>query len=589
MPKDDEGGTSLATVADRPGAKGIVDPDATADMPEGHIPGADVPTRTVAQRPPRTFPTPPTAADHPEPANFTLTTAADALHNEEIDRTRLFIRLGWAISVGAIGVVPLLPSPMPMRIAMVVAMLFGIVVSFGYHQRFADPAKYSGEALQKLAMMSCINAHVAVLFFGVFTMCPLIVVIGFHFLGRTEAARAGKVVVIVGCICYALISGAIVAGLFDDPGVFATPRPLGHVTQAIGAGFVLAVYGLAFITGRVFRGQSLIAIDELARATRVTSQREALMAELRADLERALRIGGPGRYTDQTVGAFKLGVVLGRGAMGEVYEAVHTTTSEPAAVKLLRRELLSDATTVARFLREAKASGALASPYVVRVLDASSDDAALPYLAMERLHGATLAELLRRESKLAGATVIEVVRHAGAGIDAAAAAGIVHRDLKPQNLFKTNDGVWKILDFGVATLGEEASNLTQGGVVGTPSYMAPEQAQGKRVDGRADGYAIAAVAYRCLTGRHPYSGTDTPTLLYAVVHKMPLRPSSIAELHSDVDACLAVALAKNPDDRFATGAAFAAALEAALDGSLDPALRKRAAALLRKLPWEEPS
>jgi serine/threonine-protein kinase len=313
------------------------------------------------------------------------------------------------------------------------------------------------------------------------------------------------------------------------------------------------------------------------------------MAELRADLERALRIGGPGRYSEQTVGGFKLGVVLGRGAMGEVYEAVSSTTNEPAAVKLLRRELLSDPTTVARFLREAKVSGTLASPNVVRVLDAAPAEASLPYLAMERLHGLTLAELLRRESRLSPATIVEIARHGGAGIDAAATAGVVHRDLKPQNLFRTEAGVWKILDFGVATLAEEASNLTQGGVVGTPSYMAPEQAQGKRVDGRADVYALAAVIYRCLTGRHPFSGTDTPTLLYSVVHRMPLKPSSLAEVHADVDACLAVALAKDPDDRFATGAAFATALEAALAGTLEPALRKRAASLLRRLAWDVPS
>ena len=614
MRKDDEGGTGLATVADRPSAI-TQEPEATAVLPDGHVAGADVVRTetsadlvdargtidgagTVVDKPqrktpksiaPRPSPTPPTAVDIPEAANLTLTTASDALHDEEIERTRLFIRLGWAISVGAIGVVPVLPSPLPMQIAMIVAMLLGIVVSVGYHRRFADPAQYSEQALLKLALMSCVNAHVAVLFFGIFTMCPLIVVIGFHFLGRSEGVAAGRRVVYAGVISYAVLAAAIISGLIDDPGVFATSRHLSRLTQAIGAVFVLAMYVLAFITGRVFRGASLVAIDELARTTRVTSQRDALMAELRADLERALRIGGPGRYTDQTVGAFKLGVVLGRGAMGEVYEAVHTTTNAPAAVKLLRRELLSDPTTVARFLREAKASGALASPYVVKVLDASPDDAALPYLAMERLHGATLAELLRAESKLSAATVAEVVRQAGGGIDAAAAAGIVHRDLKPQNLFRTNDGLWKILDFGIATLGEEASNLTQGGVVGTPNYMAPEQAQGKRVDGRADGYALAAVAYRCLTGRHPYSGADTPTLLYAVVHKMPLRPSSVADLHADVDACLAVALAKHPDDRFATGAAFAAALEAALAGTLDPALRKRAAALLRKLPWEEPS
>jgi serine/threonine-protein kinase len=163
-------------------------------------------------------------------------------------------------------------------------------------------------------------------------------------------------------------------------------------------------------------------------------------------------------------------------------------------------------------------------------------------------------------------------------------AGIIHRDIKPQNLF--HDRVWKILDFGVATLAEENSGtLTQGGIIGTPSYMAPEQAQGKRLDGRADLYALAAVAYRCATGRHPFSGADTPALLYAVVHKMPPRPGDTAPLPPDVDHWFALALAKAPDDRFATGDELAHTLDAALAGELDPKLRKRAEVLLRKLPW----
>jgi eukaryotic-like serine/threonine-protein kinase len=615
MPNEEAEGTGIATVADRPAAKD----DSTVVLPQGHAaevagtidtpdlegarakrptpdldtPRAKRPTPDLdsdKREPVKRAPTTPTVIDGgPDVANLTLTTASDALHDEEIDRTRLFIRLGWAISIGAIGVVPVLPAPRFMQIAMVAAMLLGIAVSFPLHQRFADPVKYTARALFGLAIVSVANSHVAVLYFGPFTLSPLIIVVGLHFLGRTEAITEARWVVAFACLSYAVIAGLVIAGVIADPGVFATPRHLSAATHAIGAGFVLGTYVLAFYTGRVFRTVSLVAIDELARATRAASQREALMAELRADLERALRIGGPGRYSEQTVGAFKLGIVLGRGAMGEVYEATHVTTQEPAAVKLLRRELLTDPTTVARFLREAKASGSLVSPHVVRVLDASPEDAALPYLAMERLHGVTLAELLRREPRLAGSTVVEVARHAGAGVDAAAAAGVVHRDLKPQNLFRTEAGIWKILDFGVATLGENASNLTQGGIVGTPSYMAPEQAQGKRVDGRADVYALAAVVYRCLTGRHPYSATDTPTLLYSVVHRTPLRPSSIAELHADVDACLAIALAKDPDDRFASGQAFAMALEAAIAGSLDPALRKRAAVLVRRLPWEEPA
>jgi serine/threonine-protein kinase len=203
---------------------------------------------------------------------------------------------------------------------------------------------------------------------------------------------------------------------------------------------------------------------------------------------------------------------------------------------------------------------------------------------MERLHGHSLAELLRRDGKLAGPAVAELVRQIGAGLDAAGSAGIVHRDIKPQNLF--HDRVWKILDFGVATLtGDSAGTLTQGGIVGTPSYMAPEQAQGRRLDRRADLYALAAVAYRCFTGRHPFSGADTPALLYAVVHKMPARPGDTVELPADVDRWFAVALAKSPGDRFATGGALAAALDAALAGALEPGLRKRAEVLLRTLAW----
>jgi serine/threonine-protein kinase len=350
--------------------------------------------------------------------------------------------------------------------------------------------------------------------------------------------------------------------------------------------FVLGTFWLAYHTARTFRLASLAAIEDLQRATRLTSHRDALMEELRAELERALRVGGPGRYTDQQVGPYRLGNVLGRGAMGEVYDAVHVESSEPAAVKLLRRELLADRTQVARFLREARAAGALASPHVVRVLDASPPDAQPPWLAMERLAGHTLAETLRTEARLRGDVVVSVMRDVGKALDTAAAAGIVHRDLKPQNLFLGADGAWRLLDFGVATFTDDTGTLTHGEVVGTPHYMAPEQAQGGKVDTRSDLFAAAAIAYRCLVGRHPFNASDTPSLLYAVVHRMPPRPGELAELPPDVDAWFALALAKDPAARFASGAAFSAALADALAGMLAPELRRRAASILAKHPWE---
>jgi len=511
-----------------------------------------------------------------------LTTAADALRNEEVERTRLFIRMGWAISVAAIASVPVLHAPRAMSIAFVAALTLGIVVSIWFHRAFADPLRYTERALVFLAVMCLVNAHVAVLYYGTFTVTPLIVVIGIHFVARTEAVRAARWIFATGIALYTVIALAITTGAIDDPGVFASDHTVGARAQLAGAAFVLGTYTLAYVTARAFRDASLRSIESLTRATRLASQREALMDELRLDLERALRVGGPGRYTEQVVGDFKLGAVLGRGAMGEVYDAVQLANGEPAAVKLVRRELLADPIHVARFVREARASSALDSPHVAKVLDIGEHDP--PYLAMERLHGHTLAEQLRKDGKLATPAIAELVRDVGAGLDVASRAGIIHRDVKPQNLF--HDRVWKILDFGVATLTEENSGtLTQGGIIGTPSYMAPEQAQGKRLDGRADLYALAAVAYRCATGRHPFSGADTPALLYAVVHKMPARPGDATPLPADVDLWFALALAKAPDDRFATGDELARALGAALAAALDPRLRKRAEVLLRKQPW----
>jgi serine/threonine-protein kinase len=526
------------------------------------------------------------AAAHTPAAPISLTTAADAMRDEEIERTRLFIAMGWVISVIATATVPFVDAPREMSIVFVAGLALGMVISFFYHRAFADPKKYTQRSLITLSIICVVNGHVAVLFFGAYSASPMLVVVGIHFVARTELVKVAQWIFVTAITCYSMISLVIITGLIEDPGVFASDRAVPRETLVAATFFVLGTYMLAYYTARTFRAASMSSIDELQRATRLTSQREALMEELRADLERALQVGGPGRYTDHVVGKFKLGIVLGRGAMGEVYEAAHVESGEAAAVKLLRREILADPTQVARFVREVRASAALSSPHVVRVFDASSPEDTLPYLAMERLHGHTLGELLRREPRLAVDTTLELCKQAAIGIDAAAAAGIVHRDLKPQNLFRTSAGTWKILDFGVATLGDDSGTLTQGEAVGTPYYMAPEQAQGRQVDTRADLYALAAIAYRCLTGRYPYTGTDTPALLYAVVHRTPARPCELVELASDVDRWFALALAKDPGDRFANGAALVVALAAALAGELDPKARKRGDALIRKHPWE---
>jgi serine/threonine-protein kinase len=247
---------------------------------------------------------------------------------------------------------------------------------------------------------------------------------------------------------------------------------------------------------------------------------------------------------------------------------------------------------VRRFLREVRIAASLDSPHVVRVLEVGDESAPLPYLAMERLRGEDLAQILRRETRLDLPAVLDMVRQVGRGLEAASAAGIVHRDLKPQNVFlSASDAqpgearIWKILDFGVSKLADQGGSLTIGETIGTPQYMAPEQAKNGTVDARTDLYALGAIAYRALTGHPPFRGRDIAEILTAVITEMPVRPSALVRLPPDVDLVLALALAKHPSERFATGAALADALEAALASRLDRNVRKRARAVLAALPW----
>jgi serine/threonine-protein kinase len=386
---------------------------------------------------------------------------------------------------------------------------------------------------------------------------------------------------------HAVVAALVLSGVIDDPGFYPVRKDCSVEAQIAGQLLLQQAYGICFFLARLTRKSSLRAIDHLQRATRLAAQHDAQVAELRQDLDRALKIGGPGRFTGHVVGSWELGNVLGRGAMGEVYEATHAATGGEAAVKLLRRELLADARHVERFLREVRIASAIDSAHVVKVLDAALPLDPLPYLAMERLRGHTLGELVRA-GPLSAPAVVRLVAAAGEVIDRAHAAGVVHRDLKPHNLFLTGDGTWKVLDFGVALLADSSGTLTRGAAIGTPAYMAPEQAKGADVDHRADLYALGAVIYRCLTGRVPFVARDTPALLYAVVHIMPLRPSALGLISPQVEAFLQIALAKSRDARFESGAELAMAFAAAEQGTLPDLLVRRARKLAQQLPWTEP-
>jgi serine/threonine-protein kinase len=541
--------------------------------------------RPVGQRPPSASLT---AATPTSGLSISMTTAEGALHFEEVERTRAMIRFGWIASVLSIAAVPLFGGHPVLQAACIGALTFGILGSIRFYQSLRDPDNLTERAMFWISIMCAFNAQVSVVYLGNFSAATMIMVAGLYFLARTGQTKSGDLAYLFAATIHAIPSVFIISGLLPDYGVYAPDPALTPKELFMGEFFIQTCYFFAYFSARLTRRASLESIHDLQGATRLAAQREVLLQELRHDLDRALKVGGPGRYTEQVLGSYKLGVVIGRGAMGEVYEASHVESTEVVAVKLLHRELLADQTHVARFLREARAASALDSPYVVKVIAASEPEEPVPYLAMERLTGITLSQLLRRQQRLRIEEVIELVEQIGSVIDGAKQLGIVHRDLKPQNIRLAEAApprMWKVLDFGVSTLNDSSGTLTQGGVVGTPTYMSPEQARSDRVDHRADLYALAAIVYRCLVGRPPYAGKDLPSLLYQAIHEMPVRPSVLASVPKSVEYVLAVGLAKNRDDRFDSGADMCAALRAASNGELSEALTKRAQRLLTAHPW----
>jgi serine/threonine-protein kinase len=488
----------------------------------------------------------------------------EALRLDEILRTRRFAAIGLFIMVGGAVSFPFLPGdPTYTKVLYGVLVLAGLGLGWLiYLAGDVDRYNRAPSAIGWFVPALCVTF--AVPYFGVFSPAPILLVLGTYFIGLGQSLPLALAVYLACAIVQGTFAALVIAGRIDDPGII-TGDYLSERTQIILQVLVQQVVLCTFLTARASRRSSLAALGELERAVRAVAQREALLHEARQDLERALRSGGLGRFTDQTLGSYRLGAVIGRGAMGEVYEAVHVASGEPAAVKLLSNAALGDANRVRRFFREVQALTALDSPNVVRVLEVGDARADLPYLAMERLRGHDLAEVLRRNRVLGHDEVVELVHQVGAGISAAAAAGIVHRDLKPQNLFR-HDDTWKVLDFGVAKLLAEGDTLTHGAVVGTPMYMAPEQARGGEVDHRTDLYGLAAIAYRALTGRPPFSGPDVPAVLHQVAYGTPAKPSSLTDVPPAVDEVFAIAMARKPDDRYKTAQHFARALEQALRG-----------------------
>jgi serine/threonine-protein kinase len=294
-------------------------------------------------------------------------------------------------------------------------------------------------------------------------------------------------------------------------------------------------------------------------------------------------------------GRYCIKAVIAVGGMGAVYEALDERFGRPVAVKVVLRELAKDPRLVARFEREAGALARLSHPSFVHVHDFGATDDGVSYLVMERVTGTNLGDLLSKEGPLAPERAADLVEQALGALEVAHEAGIVHRDLKPANLMVIASGasreLVKVLDFGVAQLrtGEAYSRLTRtGSIVGTPSFMSPEQARGEEIDARSDLYAMGVVLYCLLTGKRPFEGTDLAEILHKVRNEPApsadvRRPGVPPQLARIVDR----AMEKNASRRYASAREMAQALvtwraSRVSGGTPQPASPREAVTLVEK-------
>jgi WD40 repeat protein len=280
---------------------------------------------------------------------------------------------------------------------------------------------------------------------------------------------------------------------------------------------------------------------------------------------------GPGEVG--RLGPYRILKVLGAGGMGVVFQAEDPALERLVALKAMMPALAASATAKKRFLREAKSAAAIKHDHIVSIYQVG-EDRGVPFLAMEFLTGEALGERLTREEKLPPAEVLRIGREVASGLAAAHEAGLIHRDIKPGNLWLEGQrGRVKILDFGLARTGRDDAQLTQSGaIVGTPAFMAPEQAEGQAVDARCDLFSLGCVLYRMSTGQLPFQGTDTMRTLLALAVKAPSPPR---EINPEVPAALSDLvmrlLAKDPAARPQTAAEVVAALEALERGGVPQA------------------
>ena len=269
------------------------------------------------------------------------------------------------------------------------------------------------------------------------------------------------------------------------------------------------------------------------------------------------------------LGRYRVLKELGRGSMGVVYLGKDPTIQRFVAIKTMRLDEIDDHDKLqevkARFFREAESTGRLSHPNIVTIFDAG-EEADLGYIAMEMLQGTTLKQWSRKPNLLPLDKLIPILATVADAMDHAHQQGIVHRDIKPANIMLTTDEIIKIMDFGIAKMA--TSTKTQTNIVlGTPTYMSPEQISGKKVDGRSDIFSLGVAMFELLTGRPPFIADNVSALLFAIAHTP--HPSAKAfrpDLPPIVKEVLDRALQKDPVHRYRRASEFAMELRSCVEG-----------------------
>ncbi|HEX4951916.1 MAG TPA: protein kinase [Thermoanaerobaculia bacterium] len=284
---------------------------------------------------------------------------------------------------------------------------------------------------------------------------------------------------------------------------------------------------------------------------------------------------------------YRLGALVGEGAMGSVYRAVEVGLDRPVAIKVPKPQLLAGGDSKSgeeyrrRFLLEARAAAALSHPGVATIYRIG-EEGGLPFIAMEWLEGRSLERVLEERGPLAPTEVVRLGAALLDALEAAHRAGIVHRDVKPANLMLLADGRLKVTDFGIARwTGSDLVRTQTGSVFATPSYASPEQLRAEPLDGRSDVFAVGVVLFELLTGRLPFDGAGFFEMAAAILQKEPLSLSALRpELPAGLVAVVERALAKRREERYSSAEQMAGALT----GALGPARTAPAAPTVRERP-----